>query len=72
MILGQVNKFMEPPIKSLAFLQCLSVKIIKYKEHAIEIKKVISALMDQNRFPYENTCKDIFFKWSEYNRNHPI
>jgi hypothetical protein len=32
MILGQVKKFMEPPIKSLAVLQCLSVKLIKYKE----------------------------------------
>jgi hypothetical protein len=32
MILGQVKKFMEPPIKSLAVLQCMSVKLIKYKE----------------------------------------
>jgi hypothetical protein len=32
MILGQVNNFMEPLIKSLTFLQFLSFKLIKYKE----------------------------------------
>ena len=55
MIPGQVKKFMEPPIKALAILQCLSIKLIKYKEQEIEIKEVLSALMDQHRFPYENT-----------------
>jgi hypothetical protein len=55
MILGQVKNFMEPLIKALAILQHLSVKIIKYKGREIEIKEVISAPMDQHRFPYENT-----------------
>jgi hypothetical protein len=59
-------------IKSLAVLQCLSVKLIKYKEQEIEIKEVLSALMDQHRFPYANTCEDLFFKWSEYERNNPL
>jgi hypothetical protein len=31
MIPGQVNNFMEPSIKSLAVLQGLSVRLIKYK-----------------------------------------
>jgi hypothetical protein len=69
---GQVKKFMEHPIKSLAVLQCLSVKIIKYKEQAVEIKEVFSAPMDQHRFPYENTCEDLFIKWSEYEKNNPL
>jgi hypothetical protein len=69
---GQVKKFMEHLIKSLAVLQCLSVKLIRYKERAIEIKEVFSALMDQHRFPYANTCKDLFIKWSEYEKNHPL
>jgi hypothetical protein len=72
MIQGQVKKFMEPPIKSLAVLQCLSVKLIKYKEQAIEIKEVLSALMDQHRFPYANTCEDLFIKWSKYEKNNPL
>jgi hypothetical protein len=59
---------MEPPIKDLAVLQCLSFKLIKYKEHTIEMKEVLSALMDQHRFPYENTCKYLFFKWSDYRK----
>jgi hypothetical protein len=39
MIPGLSKKFMEAPIKALAVLQCLIVKLIKYKERAIEIKK---------------------------------
>ena len=72
MILGQVNKFMEPPIKSLAILQHLSVKLIKYNERVIEIKEVLSTPMDQDRFPYANTCEDLFCRWSEYERNNPL
>jgi hypothetical protein len=69
---GQVKKFVEHPIKSLAVLQCLSVKLIRYRERAVEIKEVFSAPMDQHRFPYANTCEDLFFKWAEYERNHPL
>jgi hypothetical protein len=58
MIPGLARKFMEPPIKALVVLQCLSVILIKYKEKAGEIKEVLSTLMDQHRFPYENTCED--------------
>jgi hypothetical protein len=28
--------------------------------------------MDQHRFPYANTCEDLFFKWSEYKKNNPL
>jgi hypothetical protein len=59
-ILGQLKKFMEPLIKSLAVLQCLSVKLIKYKEQTIEMKEVLSTPMDQHRFSYENTCEYLF------------
>jgi hypothetical protein len=55
MISGQVKNFMEPPIKALAFLERLSVKLVKYKEREVEMKEVISTLMDQHRFFYENT-----------------
>jgi hypothetical protein len=64
MILGQLKKFMEPLIKSLTVLQHVSVKLIKYKEQTVEIKEVLSALMDQHRFPYANTCEDLFCRWS--------
>jgi hypothetical protein len=72
MIPGLAKKFMEAPIKALAVLQRLSVKLIKYKERAVEIKEVLSTPMDQHRFPYANTCEDLFFQWSEYDRNNPL
>jgi hypothetical protein len=69
---GQVKKFMEHQIKALAVLQLLSVKLIKYREQVVEIKEVFSAPMDQHRFPYAKTCKYLFFKWGDYERNHPL
>jgi hypothetical protein len=72
MIPGQVKNFMEPPIKALAVLQLLSVNLIKYNKRAIEIKEVLFTLMDQHRFLYENTYEDLFFKWSDYEKNNPL
>jgi hypothetical protein len=69
---GQENNFVEHPIKALAFLQCLSIKLIRYRERAVEIKEVFFSPMDQHRFPYENTCEDLFFKWEDYEINHPL
>jgi hypothetical protein len=43
MISGQVKKFMEPLIKSPALLQLMIVKLIKYKEWAVEMKEVLYA-----------------------------
>jgi hypothetical protein len=72
MTLGQIENFMENPIKAHAFLQRLSAKDSKYREHAVEVKEIIAAPMDQHRFPYANTCKDIFIKCSEYEKSHPL
>jgi hypothetical protein len=72
MILGLAKKFMEAPIRDLEVLERLSVKLIKYKEWATEIKEVLSTPMDQYRFPYANTCEDLFFQWSEYDINNPL
>ena len=59
MLPGHVKKFMEPLIKSLVVLQCLSVRLIKYKERQIEMKEVLSTPMDQHRFPYANTSTSV-------------
>jgi hypothetical protein len=69
---GQVRKFMEHSIKAHTTLQRLSAKVIKYREREIEMKETLSSLMDQHRFPYANTCEDLFIKWSEYEKNHPL
>jgi hypothetical protein len=71
MIPGQVKKFMEPLIKSLAVLQHLNVKLVKYKEQEVEMKEVLSALMDHHKFMYANTCEYRFGKFSDYERNNP-
>jgi hypothetical protein len=62
---GQVQQFMEHPIKARTILQQLSVKVVKYREWAVEIKDILSAPMEQHRFSYANTCKELFVKWSE-------
>jgi hypothetical protein len=69
---GQVQQFMEHPIKDRTMLQQLSTKIIKYRAREVEIKEILSAPMVQQRFPYANTYGDIFIKWSEYKKNHPL
>jgi hypothetical protein len=69
---GQVQEFMEHPIKSQAVLQWLSVKIIKYRAWAVEVKEILSTLMDQHRFMYANTCEELFIKWSKYEKSHPL
>jgi hypothetical protein len=62
---GQVQQFMEHPIKARTVLQQLSAKIVKYRARAVEIKEILSALMDQHRFSSANTCKELFVKWSK-------
>jgi hypothetical protein len=63
---------MEHPIKAHAVMQRLSAKVAKYRERAVEVKETLSASMDQHKFPYANTCKDLFVKWPEHEKSHPI
>jgi hypothetical protein len=69
---GQVQKFMEHPIKARAMLQQLSAIIVKYRAQTVEIRDILLAPMEQHRFLYANTCKDIFIKWLEYEKSHPL
>jgi hypothetical protein len=72
MVPGQVQQFMEHPIKARTVLQQLSAKIVKYHALAVEIKEILSTPMDQHRFPYANMCEDFFVQWSEYEKSHPL
>jgi hypothetical protein len=47
---GQVQQFMEHPIKYRAMLQQLSASIVKYQAQVVEIREVHSAPMEQHRF----------------------
>jgi hypothetical protein len=42
----QVHQFMEHPIKARSMLQKLSARIVKYREHAVEIRKILLAPME--------------------------
>jgi hypothetical protein len=68
----KVQQFMEHPIKSQAMLQQLSAIIVKYQAHAVDIRETLSSPMEQRRFLYANTCEDLFIKWSEYEKSHPL
>jgi hypothetical protein len=70
--LGQVRQFMEHPIKARAMLQQLSASIVKYQAHAVEIREIHLAPMEQHIFLYANTCEDLFIKWSKYEKIHPL
>jgi hypothetical protein len=69
---GQVQQFMEHLIKAQTMLQQLSARIVKYRARAVEIREILSAPMEQHRFSYANTCEDLFIKWSEYEKSHPL
>ena len=59
---GQVQQFMEHLIKARTVLQQLSVKVVKYRAWVVQIKDILSALMDQHRLLYANTCEKLFVK----------
>jgi hypothetical protein len=72
MVPVQVQQLTEHPIKAQALLQQLSASLVKYRAHVIEIKEIYAAPMEQHRFPYSNTCEDIFIQWLEYEKSHPL
>jgi hypothetical protein len=63
---------MEHPIKAQTVLYKLSIKVVKYRAQEVEIKEILLAPMDQHRFLYPNTWKEIFVQWSEYEKIHPL
>jgi hypothetical protein len=63
---------MEHPFKAQTMLQQLSVKVVKYRAQAVEIKEILSAPMGQHKFMYANTCEELFIKCLEYEKSHPL
>jgi hypothetical protein len=57
---GQVQQFTEHPIRARAMLQQLNSSLVKYLVHAVDIKGVYVAPMEQHRFPWAQTCEDLF------------
>jgi hypothetical protein len=57
---GEVREFMEHPIKYWAVLQQLSASIVKFRAHAIEIREIYVAPMEEHKVPYANTYEELF------------
>jgi hypothetical protein len=70
--LGKVKKFTEHPIGAQTMMQQLNTSLVKYRAHAVDIRGVYAAPMEQYRFPWAQTCEDLFINWSEYERSHPF
>jgi hypothetical protein len=60
------------PDQSSGYAATVKCQYSQVSAHAVEIREIHSALMEQHRFPYANTCEDLFIKWSEYERSHPL
>jgi hypothetical protein len=53
-------------------LQQMNSSLVKYLVHAVDIREVYAAPMEQHRFPRAQTCEDLFINWSEYEKSHPF
>jgi galactose-1-phosphate uridylyltransferase len=67
---GQMQWFIEHPIKDQVVLQQISASLVKYRVHAVEIREIYTALMEQHNFPYAHTCEELSINWSKYEKNH--
>jgi len=69
---GKVRRFMEHLIRARTALQQLKSSLLKYRMHAMDIRGIHVASMEKNRFPWAQTCEELFISWSEYKRSHPF
>jgi hypothetical protein len=69
-ITGQVQQFMEHLIRARTVLQQLNTSLLKYWMHAMDVRGIHVAPMEQHRFPWAQTCEYVFISWSEYEKSH--
>jgi hypothetical protein len=70
--LGQVRQFTKHPIRAKTMLQQLNSTLIKYRAHAMDIRGIYAAPMEQHRFSWAQNCEELFINWYEYERSHPF
>jgi hypothetical protein len=70
--LGEVKRFAEPLIRARTMLHQLNSSLVKYQAHAVDIRGIYANPMEQHRFPWAQTCEDLFISWTEYERSHPF
>jgi hypothetical protein len=63
---------MEHLIRVRTVLQQLNTNLVKYRVHAVEVRGIYVAPMEQHRFPWAQTHEELFISWSEYEKSHPF
>jgi hypothetical protein len=53
-------------------LKQLNSSLVKYWAHAVDIRGIYAALMEQHRFPWAQTCEEFLISWTEYEKSHPF
>jgi hypothetical protein len=61
---GQVQQFLEHPIRARVVLQQLSASLVKYQGACGGDQRSLRTPMEQHRFPYAQTCEELFISWS--------
>jgi hypothetical protein len=69
---GQVQQFMEHPIKARNNITIVKCEDIQVSGMGSRSKGGPFGPMDQHRFLYANTCDELFVKWSEYEKSHQL
>jgi hypothetical protein len=69
---GQVNKFTDGSTVVSLVLRHSGSKVDHFKIWVVEMRDELTATMEQHRFPYLHSYKDLFSQCSEYNRPNPL
>jgi hypothetical protein len=69
---GEVQQFMEHPIKAQAMLQQLSASLVKYWAHVVEIREIYATPMEQHIFPYAHTYEIVVHQLVRIREESPI
>jgi hypothetical protein len=56
----KVKQFTKPPIRAQTMLQQLNSSLVKYQAHAVDIRGIYAAPMEQHIFPWAQTCEELF------------
>jgi len=54
---GKVQQFTEHLIRARTMLNMLNSSLVKYRVHAIDIRGIYATPMEQDKFPWAQTCE---------------
>jgi len=69
---GQVQRFMEHPIRARTMLKQFNTSLVKYQAYVVKGRRIYASPMEQHKFPWAQTCEELFISWSKYEKSHPF